>query len=76
MTRVGDARHVGFVLAEAVDGAGEVGQQPRPVELVMVGREAEIGLLLSAGCETASARVRHCGCRRSLACRKAWMNAS
>ena len=44
--RVGDAGHIGLVLAKAVDDAGEVGHQPRPIDLVVVGREAEVGPFL------------------------------
>ena len=40
--RIGDARHVGFVLTKAIDHAGKVRQQACPVELVMIDREAEI----------------------------------
>ena len=44
--RVGDTRHLGFVLAEAVDDAGQVGQQPCPIDLVVIDGQAEIVALL------------------------------
>jgi hypothetical protein len=44
--RVGDARHFGFVLAEAIDHAREVGHQTRAIDLVVVRQKAEIVAIL------------------------------
>ena len=43
---VGDARHLGLVLAEAVDDRGRVGEQLGAVELVVIGGQREIGAVL------------------------------
>ena len=43
---VRDARHLGFVLAEAVDHCGRVREQLGAVELEMIGGEREIRAVL------------------------------
>ncbi len=44
--RIGDTGHVGFVLAKAVDDPREVGHELAAVELVVVGGQAEVGVVL------------------------------
>src|SRR4029077_18775389 len=44
--RVGDARHLGFVLAEAVDHSGRIRHEFRAIELEMIGGEREIRTVL------------------------------
>ena len=41
-----DARHLGFVLAQPADDAREIGDQPRPVELEVIGGDGEVGAVL------------------------------
>ena len=43
---IGDARHVGLVLAKAVDDAGQIGHQAGAIDLVVVGGKAEVVTLL------------------------------
>ena len=40
--RVRETRHLGFVLAEAVHGTGEIIEELRAIELEMIDRQAEV----------------------------------